>query len=290
MKTTITRRCRELALLVIGVMLTLAAAHAEVVNGQLPNGNGVAAEYYRGAAGRHAVLVLHGFMTTREFNTVQSLVNELTGSGYSVLAPTLSLGVSNRRASVPCDAIHTHTWEDDVAEVGFWVDWLVEQGHESVVLVGHSTGSLQLLDYVAGEPASQVRKLVATSLVNIRRYTEPAIAEREMAQARQLLAMENPPLREYHLAFCENFTATPQSYLSYISWSRERVLQTLDKVKVPLEVIMGGADRRFSSDWTGALKSHGTKVIIIDGASHFFDATYEFDLLDKIQACLEGVS
>lgn len=277
------------ALLAAGAGLS-STAQGEVVSAPLPNGVTGSAEYYAGEPGRHAVLVLHGFMTTRNFNTVQSMVNDLAGSGYSVLAPTLSLGVDGRRASVPCDAIHTHTWEQDIAEIGFWVDWLVEHGHESIVLLGHSTGSLQLVSYAAGAPAKQVKKVVATSLVNVRRYTTTAVAEREIAEARKLQALDKPPLREYHLAFCENYTSTPQSYLSYISWTSQRVLDTLRTVKIPVEVIMGGADRRFSTEWIQALRSNGTKVMVIDGASHFFDATHEFDLLDKVQQCLESAS
>ncbi|MCW8829175.1 MAG: alpha/beta fold hydrolase [Gammaproteobacteria bacterium] len=268
-------------------LLLAAGAQGEIVSQPLPGGLSVSAEFHAGEAGRHAVLVLHGFMTTREFNTVQSLVNELTGSGYTVLAPTLSLGVDNRRATVPCDAIHTHTWEEDLAEIDFWVNWLVRQGYDSIVLLGHSSGSLQLVSYAAGAPPDQVKKVVATSLVNLSRYTSAAVAEREIAEAKKLLSKKPPPLREYHVVFCDNFTATPQSYLSYVRWTPERVLQTLTAAQVPVEVIMGGADRRFSADWIESLRKNGTKVMVIDGASHFFDATYEFDLLDKVHACLE---
>jgi esterase/lipase len=248
------------------------------------------AEYLRGEPHKHAVLVLHGFMTTRNFNTVQSLVNELSDSGYTVLAPTLSLGIDNRNASIPCDAIHTHTWDDDLAEIAFWVNWLVKEGFDSIILVGHSTGSLQLVSYVAGKPASQVKEVVATSLVNIRRYTDPDTASREIADATRLAAMPTPPLSSYHLVFCDNFTATPASYLSYINWTHQRVLDTLRKVKVPVEIIMGGDDRRFSGDWITALQQTGTRVRVIKGASHFFDATHEFDLLDQVQRAIDDAS
>lgn len=280
-------------LVIIGLLCGLLWAvglQAQTVSARLPSGITVSAEYQRGEANRLAVLILHGFMTTRDFNTVQSLYGDLSSSGYTVLAPTLSLGIANREASVPCDAIHTHTWDNDVAEISFWVDWLVKQGVDSIVLVGHSTGSLQLVSYVAGNPASQVKKVVATSLVNIRRYTAPETAKLEIAEAEKLAAMSHPPLRSYHLVFCDNFTATPESYLSYINWTRQRVLDTLSKVKVPVEVIMGGADRRFSSDWIQAVRDTGTEVRVIKGASHFFDSTHEFDLLDMVQQAIEGAS
>jgi len=276
----------RLCWLLLGLLLAFGL-RAETISTSLPSGVAVSAEFHQGDAGKHAVLVLHGFMTTRNFNTVQSIVNDLDTAGYTVLAPTLSLGIDNRRASVPCDAIHTHTWDDDIREVGFWVDWLVDQGYDSIVLLGHSTGSLHLVSYVSQKPAKEVKKVIATSLVNIRRYTKAEVAVKEIAEAKQRAVMATPPLGEYHLAFCENYTATPASYLSYINWTRQRVLDTLTEVKVPVEVIMGGADRRFSDDWIEALRKTGTKVHVIEGASHFFDAMYEFDLLDMIRQCLE---
>lgn len=271
---------------VLGLLLAWNA-QAEIVTSQLPSGVSVSAEFQRGEANKLAVLVLHGFMTTRNFNTVQSMYNDLADAGYTVLAPTLSLGINNRAASVPCNAIHTHTWEQDIAEIDFWVRWLAKQGFDSIALLGHSTGSLQLVDYAAGKPAPQVKKVIATSLVNIRRYTDSVLAEREIAEAKRLATVQPSPLYEYHLVFCENFTATPDSYLSYIQWTRQRVLERLRNAKVPIEVIMGGADKRFSGDWIEALKGSGTSVHVIKGASHFFDATNEFDLLDCIQQCLK---
>lgn len=262
-------------------------ANAQVVTERLPSGIAASAQFLRGEPDKKAVLVLHGFMTTRHFNTVQSLVSEISGQGYTVLAPTLSLGVDNRKASIPCNALHTHTWDDDIAEIDFWVRWLVGKGYGEVVLVGHSTGSLHLVSYAGGPHARAVSKVVATSLVNFRRYTDPAIVSREMAAAQRRARSEKPALGQYHLAFCEDYTSTPASYLSYIGWTRERVLQTLQSMDVPVDVIMGGADRRFSSDWIDALRETGTRVFVIEGASHFFDAIHEFDLLEQVMQCLE---
>jgi esterase/lipase len=268
------------------LLITVPRLHAEEVSSQLPSGLAVTAEFHRGEAGAHAILVLHGFMTTRNFNTVRSLANELSDNGYTVLTPTLSLNVDARRASVPCESIHTQTWNDDLAEIDFWVKWLTKRGYDSVLLVGHSTGSLQLVSYVARTPPKAVKKVIATSLVNIRRYTPDEIATAEIAMAQKLQSRKPPPLREYHLVFCDNYTATPAAYLSYIRWTRERVLATLRTSKVPLEVIMGGSDRRFSSDWVEAIRQNNTTVKVIPGANHFFDATSEFELLDAV---IQGV-
>ena len=197
-------------------------------------------------------------MTTYEFNTVQSMVNQISELGYTVLAPTLSLGINNRHASLPCDAIHTHTMEDDLAEVEFWVKWLVSRGYRNIVLVGHSSGSLQLAIYVSRHPERAVRKVIATSLVNMQQYTPVATMTGDIKTADELRTKKPPPLHQYHLVYCADYTSTPQSYLSYIEWSRNKVLETLQQRKVPIVVIMGGSDKRFGPDWITSMRKTGT--------------------------------
>jgi len=285
-------RHRRGSLWLLGLLVWLVSSGVcavETVSATLPSGLGVSAGFQRGANSRHAVLVLHGFLTTRHFNTVKSLVAELADSGYTVLAPTLSLGVPTRRASTPCDAVHTHTWEDDLQEVDFWVDWLVSRGYESIVLLGHSSGALQLLSYAADAPPPEVKGVVATSLVYLRRYTPESVVAREIALAEELAQQSPPPLHGYHLVFCEDFTATPASYLSYIGWTRERVLALLERTTLPLEIIMGGADQRFGPDWRRELSDKGVRVRVVDGASHFFDATHEFELHDVVRQSMEAI-
>lgn len=217
---------------IVCLLMVVPGLRAEEVSSRLPSGLTVTAEFHRGETGAHAILVLHGFMTTRNFNTVKSLTGELSDSGYTVLAPTLSLNVEARRASVPCESIHTQTWGDDLAEIDFWVKWLTKRGYQSVMLVGHSTGSLKLVSYVANTPPKAVKKVIATSLVNIRRYTPEKIAAAEIAMAKKLQTLPQSPLREYHLVFCENYTSTPEAYLSYINWSHDRVLSKIGRAHV----------------------------------------------------------
>ena len=95
-----------------------------------------------------AVLLLHGFLQTRDFPTVATLARGLRDAGYPVLSPTLSLNIPNRSQSLACEAIHRHSLDDDIGEIARWVDWLKSHGHRSIVLIGHSFGSLQLLAYL----------------------------------------------------------------------------------------------------------------------------------------------
>lgn len=268
------------------LMVAVNSASAGDVFAKLDNNVSVSAQYLPGEKGKGAILILHGFTTTRNFSTVQSIVHEMAGNGHTILAPTLSMNINDRRASVPCDAIHTSTMEDDVAEVAFWVDWLVEKGHQQITLIGHSMGSLQLVAYAAKNPHPNVTQVIATSLIHTHRYTSAEVIEQETRQAQAALKQVPPPVHGYHFVFCDAYIAPPQVYLSYMAWDKVRVIDTLKRVKLPVKIIMGGSDRRFGPEWISLLEQAGSDVEVIEGASHFFDASHEFDLLDVITGSL----
>lgn len=259
------------------------ATWGETVTAQLGNGSSAVADYRQGAADKPAILVMHGFLTTNGFSTVQVVVNELADAGYTVLAPTLTLGINNRNTSLPCDAIHTHTMDGDLAEIDFWTRWLAAKGARKIILIGHSSGGLQQVIYVAIHPHPAVSRVIAISLINFQQYTAPDIIARERKGAEQLLHQQPPPLRTYQMVYCSKYNATPAAYLSYIRWSREAVLTTLKQRKVPIYAIMGGSDDRFSSEWFEKLRSTGIGVKVIPQANHFFNGPQEFDLLDELK-------
>ncbi len=249
----------------------------------LPNGVKVTADYRAAAPGAPAVLILHGFLVNAAFPVVQALAGELSSKGYAVLAPSLSLGVSKRQAGLACDAIHTHTEAEDLAEVQFWIDWLNRQRVGSIVLLGHSFGSVQLLDYVARSPSPQVTGLIGMSMSYVGAAGELLdAAELQQAKARQ--AQGDRSLGRYQMIYCHgNYTSTAEGYLSYAALQRTAVLGLAERAKIPLMAIMGGGDQRFGADWVQDLQRAGVRVQVVPGATHFFDGTYEFDLLDAVQ-------
>lgn len=278
----VSRQRLQALLLIINLLIPLYAWSETVVE-LLPSGKSVSADYRKGEKGKPAVLVLHGFLTTNGFSTVQVIVNDLADSGFTVLAPTLSLGINSRKASLPCDAIHTHTMESDVAEIDFWTRWLTAHGAHRIVMVGHSLGSLQLVTYVANHPDSAVKAVIATSLLNMQEYETAPMLAKDIHEAEKLQREKPVPLHSYRLVYCENYTATPDSFLSYVRWSPARVLSELKKRKVPVYAIMGGKDDRFGPAWIKQLRTTGIDVKVIDGANHFFDGGAEFDLLDAVR-------
>lgn len=277
------RSLRQLACVALLVGAVVPAA-AKPVRVPLPSGLAVNAEYQPGDTALPVLLVLHGFLQTNEFQATRHLVDGLAGLGYPVLAPTLSLGVDNRRRSLPCEALHKHTLDEDVAEIDFWVNWLLKHGYRHLVLVGQSWGGQHAIAYLQAHPDRPVTALVAVSLVRARQ--SESTVEVQSGAATSLLKQERPQLMSYQLNFCGKYTATPQSYLSYAAWTDSKVIASLKKVRVPVYVILGGADKRSDPRWKKALAGAGANISVVDGADHFFSSMYEFDLIDAMQSVL----
>ncbi len=283
----ITRRM-ALAGLALLILLFSLPLGADTVQEKLPSGRYGVASFHQAELSKPAILVLHGFLTTHNFNTVMSIAELLAENGNTVLAPTMTLGINARQGGLSCDAIHTHTLEGDLEEIAFWIDWLNNRGHKHIVLIGHSSGSLELLAYLNKNPHPAVKKLIATSLVYADGFNATTLVEQQIAAAQQKHRQGDRSLQSYTLSYCRNnFLAPPYVYLSYTAWTRERVLTALKQSPVPVGIIMGGKDNRFQEVWVQELQQTGAEVLIIPGATHFFDSHHEFDLHDAILSQLE---
>ena len=270
----------------ISLLCACIPAQASTVAQKLPSLSLTAeAEYMKGEAGKPAVLILHGFLTTNQFHTITSVSNFLHSEGFSTLAPTLTLNISQRRSLLRCNSLHTHTLERDTAEVDYWVQWLQAQGHDKIILIGHSSGSLNILEYLATKSDTPVSSAIFTSLFYLN-GEELGILPDEVESARMLLKNRINKPSTYHFLFCNNqYYATPQSFLSYLKFDKNYTIQALKLVEVPNHTIMGGADKRFQKvgrEWLNTLESTPTNLVVIEGANHFFSNEYEFDIQDRI--------
>ncbi len=273
-----------LSWLVIVCAMATGPLRAEPVTLKMPDGLVARAEYRQGRSIKPAVLILHGFLQTHEFSTVHRLTDGLAGEGYPVLAPTLTLGITQRKQSLACEAIHTHTLQDDFRELDAWLGWLKKKGHTHIVLLGHSHGSTELMAYVLRGPAVPIDKLIAVSIVEVVSSRDSAVNQALERQLRQLRERgERGPVSR-PLSFCRKFVATPESFLSYLEWSPERILASIRKVSIPYTLIMGGHDERLGPGWIERLHETGKTVRMIPGANHFLDGQHEFDLLDVVLA------
>ena len=253
-------------------------AHAEIAQLEMRPRIYASAEYLAGQRDKPAVLLLHGFLQTREFPTVATLARGLHDAGYAVLSPTLSLGIPNRRQSLACEAVHRHGMEDDLDEVARWIDWLKSRGHRSIVLVGHSFGSLQLLAYLSANPDKAVQGFIGASLIEAQIGVTPRPALVAQLEKREL--SKEGALITQNLSLCKKYTSAPHGLLSYVRWDQAHTLAAVKRSPVKVQLIMGDADNMIEQNWIRSLQHNQIPLVVIPGANHFMDGENEFDLLE----------
>jgi len=256
--------------------------YAETLSLKLPNNFTSTAEYVIGDKTKPAVLILHGLLQTRSYLTVQSLITAIADDGYTVLAPNLTLGISNRKKSLPCQAIHNHNMSQDIEEIDYWVKFLENKGHSAIYLVGHSYGSLQILIYVNKKKPRSIKKLITTSLINVEKTNDGKHMGTFLKQARQHIKNNDSQLHEYSLSYCKKYISPAKDFISYAMWNKNKLIDEINQLNIPISIIIGSKDPRIDTTWKSLLQKSKSKLIIIEGANHFFDTTHEFDMNDKV--------
>lgn len=250
-----------------------ASSHAFSVESKVSGQVSATADFRPGVADKPAILLLHGFLQTRDFAIIKSLMDELSSAGYSVLAPNLSLGISYRKSSLSCEALHLHDMEGDIREIQHWMEWLRARGYKKLVGIGHSFGATQL---VAWRTRYHQRDfdLIGISLVSSASFV-PSSGHRPIYSGKS-----QPDLVRFPLSFCETYTAPAEKYLSYHKWDNRKLLDTLKSSKSQTDIILGSHDKYLPRDWKESLIKSGARVHLINGANHFMEGTQEFDMLD----------
>lgn len=247
------------------------------------------ARYLDNGLEKPAILILHGFSATHNYPTVQALQDYFNLSGYTTLAPTLSLQIPLRSQPIQCNSLHTHTLQQDVDEVKAWIQWLEQQGHQEIILIGHSSGSQTLLEAMFPDTPQSIKALILTSLFYLNGEELGNLAS-EITLAQDLLAEGRNQPRKFNFLFCQNdYLATPESYLSYLTITRNRVLTTIEQLNIPSYSLMGSADNRYSQvgkEWLNELDASKTRLSIIEGADHFFTGEHEGLLHDQVETII----
>ncbi|WP_029407990.1 alpha/beta hydrolase [Thiomicrorhabdus sp. Milos-T2] len=280
--------------LLAGLLCIAGNSYAETITQTIkPLNIEAEARYIKQDSDKPAILIIHGFLTTNQFHTVVAMAKGIEDEGYTTLAPTLTLDINKRKSSLKCNSIHTHTLEKDVIEIKDWVDWLKQQGHKKIILVGHSSGSQEVLEYLNTYHDKAVSGAIFTSLFYLK-GKELGTLDNEIVFAEDLIAKKQNRPHKYSFLFCKNnYLATPESYLSYLKLDRNYVLKSLQNTTIPTFTIMGGADKRYLSvgkDWLTALDKSPTELIMVDGANHFFSSEHEFDLQDHLNEIISNLS
>ena len=252
------------------VSLQAPCAFAQDLEVTLPSGVKALAEFHAGRTSQPAILILHGFLQTHHSPPMSSLASNLTSKEFTVLNPTISLGFSKRSQSSACEAVHTYTMEEEVAEIGYWVNWLAQKGYKDIVLIGFSsTGNLGVLLYNAQSNHFPIRKSILVSLNPLNMNTAEHLKIQRKAGA------QRNNISRFNLGYCKNnFAGTDKSYLSYARHDENNMLELLQHTTVPSELIFGTDDHILPADWLSRIESHHAQspftVSQISGANHFF--------------------
>lgn len=249
----------------------------------------IQANYIPGEQDKPVIVIIHGFLATGNHPTIINIKDALSDSGYGVLVPTLSLGIDRRNRSLPCEAIHSHTMDDDTQEISRWLDWLKSKTSRPVILLGHSYGSLQMLVYLSQYPDSNIKAAIATSLIDLEHAIGQEKVKNQLIKAHNLIRNGNIGLQEFRISYCKKYISTASSFISYAKWNKQQILELLAGIKPDVFVIMGGNDQRMSVEWPFILEKNGINVSIINDANHFFSNEHEFELQDRILSILDGM-
>lgn len=272
-------------LLWLAFFLAPLAARAEMVEIRFSSSLVGAADYRAGKPGLPAVLLLHGFLQTRNAPPMSRLADALSDAGYPVLVPTLTLGVSRRNKSLPCEAVHKHTLQDDVREIGLWVKWLADRGHPGIAMIGHSSGAKDVLAYLDGTPSAAVERAI---LVGIAPIAVDAAQYRKARGGKPSGPESMQPLGRFTVAYCKNnYATTVPAYLSYADWTAEVIVNRLGRARVPLDVVLGTKDQVVSPGWRAQLEKSRVPMTLIENAGHFFEGEHEFELNDRVAEILK---
>jgi pimeloyl-ACP methyl ester carboxylesterase len=176
--------------------------------------------------------------------------------------------------------------QGDVEELRVWLDWLAEKGRP-ITLVGHSAGSTHILAAMNGREVPQVTGVILISLLH---FDEDPLSHNTFEAYQKALNLQEQginTLETFSLAFCAEYPSEPAPFISYREWGKQRTIQALNELRTQATVIIGGSDGRITADWIKALESANARLVVVEGAGHFFDAHTEFDLLDSVTGQLD---
>jgi esterase/lipase len=250
------------------------------------SGDVISADFSQGSINAGPVLILHGFLQTSKFSTVSRLANSLHDIGYTVLTPTLSLGISNRQQSLSCEAIHTHSLDTDTDELRQWLEWLYKKTGKPVSVIAHSAGGPVILKYMEDSDARYVAHsiLISLSFYNAGMYANENNEYAEKAQ--KAIKNGTNPLDAYALNYCKTYPTDARAFLSYYNWDRVKISTVINKFSDRISIILGTGDRRMEDAWKKRLQQQHKNVRLIEGANHFFDQAHEFELTDAVEELL----
>lgn len=241
------------------------------------------------------MLITHGTLAHNGMEIIASLQELLADEELPSLAINLNLGITERKGMYDCSVPHNHKHTDAVDEIGLWQNWLLENGAEEIILIGHSRGGNQTAWFsqtTSQKPLAQVLIAPATwneqqaSANYQQRYNAPLDAT--LATAYKLKPdhwMDNTGF-----IYCADAKVTAQSFISY--YQPDPMFDTprlLNNSQTPSLVFIGSEDQTVANLESGMMQVKNDKVqsIIIEGADHYFRDLYADEVVEGIVEFME---
>jgi pimeloyl-ACP methyl ester carboxylesterase len=245
------------------------------------------------------VLILHGTLAHKGMEIVATMQQLLTDEAINSLAINLSLGLNDRQGFYDCKINHVHKHENAILELGYWVDWLKQQGVTQVLTVGHSRGASQVAAYNrSGDAVVKGQFLIAPitwhhdGLAKAYQQRYKVSLADKLAEAYNLPADSWMPKHTNFLYCTQGGLVSAGSFLSY--YDPDQTLHTPELLQgqhLPTIVVAGSVDE-VVTDLPQQMALYNlpqVKFEIIEDADHFFRDLYADELLEHLLIQLEEV-
>jgi len=248
------------------------------------------------------ILMTHGTLAHGNMEIMAGLQSMFEEMEISSLSISLSYGLSDRKGMYDCQTPHTHLHTDAVTEIGLWHDWLKKKGMENVVLLGHSRGGNQTARYAASTSDGTISHvyLLAPQVMTTEysqqnyetRYKKPLKPLLEKAQKLVTEGQGKTLLKDVDFVYCDKTQVTAESFVSYYHFPEEKMDTTslISSISYPLTIFAGSADTTVKDLITKAeskVDGEKSKLVVIDGAGHFFRDLYSEEIVEAIAEELE---
>lgn len=250
------------------------------------------------------ILMVHGTLAHNRMEIMATIQELLTDAELSSLAINLSLSVDDRRGTFACETPHAHRDSDALDEIGLWLDWLKARGAQRVVLLGHSRSGNQVARFVAERDAPQVEAVVliapstwdADKVANGYQERFGVPLSMRLEEARELVAAGKPGawLEQTGFLYCAGAKVTAATFLDYYEPDERRdTPSVLPAIRKPTIVFAGSEDtvvEGLEARISPIADGEQLKLVVMDGADHFFRDLYAEEIVEIIAENLTGSS
>ncbi|MEE4244906.1 MAG: hypothetical protein V2I33_05820 [Kangiellaceae bacterium] len=229
-------------------------------------------------------IIVHGTWATHNMELPTTLQELLFESDYGSLAITLSMNLSDRKTNYACNKPLKVGHDDNINEIGLWLDYLAKLGYRNIHAIGHSRGGSQLaLFNQRNDSTIKFQYLIAPMTFE---YDATLLAKLNSKADDEIIT-------DRKVLYCDKVTTNVGVLKNLFGTKPEKNTPSiLSKSKMPTVVFLGSEDpltKSFKSEEnTSKLVNRlSYQEILIDGAGHFFRDLYSDEIVEHIVEFIE---